>query len=160
VKMKIVNLSFSDISALTLDLCRSVERSGWQPQRIVGISRGGLLPAVLASQWFDLPMIPLNVSLRDSHECESNTWLAEDAAAGMRTLVIDDINDTGATFAWIQADWQTSVLEKIDWNNVKFASVVENTASKIVSSYSSLQINKVSDPQWIRFPWEEWWKTA
>lgn len=158
--MKIVNLDYQQVSSLTLDICRSVERSGWIPRRVVGISRGGLLPAVLVSQWFDIPMVPLNVSLRDSHECESNTWLAEDAVEGIKTLVVDDINDTGATFAWIQADWQKSVIQKIDWNTVKFASVVENTASKIVSSYSGLQINKVNDPQWIKFPWEEWWKSA
>lgn len=158
--MKIVSLDYSQVSRLTLDICRTIERSGWQPQRVVGISRGGLLPAVLVSQWFDIPMVPLNVSLRDSGECESNTWLAEDAQAGMKTLVIDDINDTGATFAWIKQDWETSVYKPIDWNFVKFASVVENTASKIVSSYSGLEINKVQDPQWVQFPWEEWWKTA
>ena len=158
--MKIVTLSYKDIESYTLEICRQIQHSGWQPQRVVGISRGGLLPAVLASQWFDIPMVPLNVSLRDSGECESNTWLAEDAQAGMKTLVIDDINDTGATFAWIKQDWQTSVYNPIDWNNVKFASIVDNQASSFVSSFTGLEINKVQDLQWIKFPWEEFWKTA
>ena len=89
VKMKIVTLSYCDIESHTLEICRQIQHSGWQPRRVVGISRGGLLPAVLLSQWFGIPMVPLNVSLRDSGECESNTWLAEDAQAGMQTLVVD-----------------------------------------------------------------------
>tara|TARA_R110000868_G_scaffold183767_2_gene425112 strand:+ start:8166 stop:8642 length:477 start_codon:yes stop_codon:yes gene_type:complete len=158
--MKIVTLSYQDIESYTLEICRQIQNSGWQPQRVVGISRGGLLPAVLLSQWFDIPMVPLNVSLRDSGECESNTWLAEDAQTGMKTLVVDDINDTGATFSWIKEDWQTSVYLPIDWSFVKFASVVENLASGISSSYSGKEINKVTEPQWIRFPWENFWKTT
>ena len=40
-------------------------------------------------------------------------------------LIVDDINDTGATFEWIRDDWKLEKLHK-----VKFATLTENPASK------------------------------
>ena len=38
------------------------------------------------------------VSLRDDdHGSESNAWMSEDAYNGKNILIVDDINDTGAT---------------------------------------------------------------
>jgi hypoxanthine phosphoribosyltransferase len=111
-------------------------------------------------------MVSLDVSLRDGGGQESNTWLPEDALSGTRTLVVDDINDSGATFTWIRNDWQQSInglLEKatFPWHTtVRFASVVHNLASQEISDYSGMEINKAEDPSWISYPWEEWWIKA
>ena len=125
--------------------------SPWQPDYIVGITRGGLYPALLLSHYLDVPMHSLNVSLRDNDfGPESNLWMAEDAFGYHRTddfgcsnphlrkniLVVDDINDTGATFNWIMKDWQSGCLPNdpawndIWGNNVRFAAVVDNQASE------------------------------
>ena len=50
---------------------------------------------------------------------ESNTWMSEDAYGypGSDTdenkkniLIVDDINDTGATFNWIKEDWESQLF--------------------------------------------------
>ena len=164
--MRKIYIDDQELKRLSLKMCRDIERSGWQPQRIVGIGRGGLTPAVLISHWFGVPMVSLDVSLRDGGGQESNTWLPEDALSGTRTLVVDDINDSGATFTWIRNDWQQSInglLEKatFPWHTtVRFASVVHNLASQEISDYSGMEINKAEDPSWISYPWEEWWIKA
>ena len=81
-------------------------------------------------------------------------------------LIVDDINDSGATFDWIKKDWTSGCLPneteawKSVWNNnVKFAVMVDNEASNFEKiDYFGEAINKIEDPALIAFPWERWWK--
>lgn len=148
------------------DLCRQISQSRWQPDYVVGLTRGGLTPAVMLSQYLDVPMYTLKVSLRDDaeHDCESNLWMAADAAQGRQILIVDDINDTGATVDWICQDWSssdtTSTWDTV-WNqSVKFAVLVDNSSSRcsVKMDYVSLCINKAEQPSWVDFPWETWWR--
>lgn len=155
------------LKGLVLDICRQISLSGWRPDYVVGITRGGLIPAVMISQFLEVPMNALKVSLRDGVEdCESNCWMSEDAYDGKNILIVDDINDTGATINWITKDWQGScdpsgtAWENVWGKNVRFAVVVDNDSSKSVHSmdYVGTRINKAENDTWVIFPWEEWWQ--
>ena len=62
------------------EMMRSMASDGWRPDYVVGLTRGGLVPALMISQYLDITMHSLNVSLRDSEMGpESNLWMAEDA---------------------------------------------------------------------------------
>lgn len=164
--MKKTFVSWSQVEKHTQEILRQLARDSWQPDYVVGLTRGGLVPANLISQYLDAPMECLKVSLRDdSSNPEHNLWMAEDAAAGQNILIVDDINDSGATLNWIKEDWQASVASA-DWNdiwgrNVRVAVLYDNEVSKSLLdiSYSSVIINKASEDQWVVFPWEDWWKT-
>ena len=188
--MKKVYLTWSDIICQTQDILCQIHRDGWRPDYVVGITRGGVTPANLISQYLDVPMQTLKVSLRHGEDCESNCWMAEDAfgyiyqdRAGLedagkeerpfdrgmvrkRILIVDDINDSGATFNWIRQDWQGSCLpnnpawSEVWGENVRVAVLVDNqsSASELPISYSAIEVNKLEDPQWIVFPWEDWWQ--
>ena len=176
--MKKILVSWTDIESQTQEILRQLHQDRWQPDYVVGLTRGGLVPANLISQYLGCRMHTLDVSLRDSNsDPESNLWMAEDAfgypvqdpmASGdgrKNILIVDDINDSGATLNWIKNDWKSSCLPDdprwIDeiWNhNVRFAVLVNNEASEFTDvDYAGTTINKLEDPAWIVFPWEEWW---
>ena len=77
--MNKIYYSWAQIQGAVLDIARQLQHDNWKPDYIVGITRGGLIPATLLSQYLDVPMQTLKVSLRDGSECESNCWMAEDA---------------------------------------------------------------------------------
>lgn len=165
--MKHQKISETELSGIVTDICRQIVLSKWQPDYIVGIVRGGLVPAVMISQFLNVPMYALKISLRDGIEdCESNCWMSEHAFEGKKILVVDDINDTGATLNWLVKDWQGSAFStSSEWdniwgNNVRFATVVDNRSSqsKYKIDYVGLVINKFEEDTWIDFPWEGWWK--
>ena len=181
--MKKIYYTWADVESQTQEILRQIALSDWRPDYVVGLTRGGLTPANLISQYLEVPMECLKVSLRDNAQTESNCWMAEDAFGynGMgklvgstktsnpelrkNILIVDDINDSGATLNWIMNDWQEScrpydeAWNNIWNNNVRFAVLVNNAASEYKRiDYSSIDINKAEEDSWIVFPWEDWWK--
>jgi hypoxanthine phosphoribosyltransferase len=164
--MKKVYVNWSDVERQTQEIIRQMYLDEFHPDYVVGITRGGLIPANLISQYLEVPMHTLKVSLRDDDQCETNAWMAEDAFAGKKILIVDDINDSGATLNWIRQDWQGSNLPndtawaQIWGGNVRVAVLYDNQSShnEIEVTYSAEQVNKFETPQWIVFPWEEWWR--
>jgi xanthine phosphoribosyltransferase len=169
--MKKIYYTWQDVEHQTQEILRQIHADSWQPDYVVGLTRGGLVPANLISQYLGCRMETLKVSLRDSTECESNLWMAEDAFGHemeqpKNILIVDDINDTGATLNYIHEDWPSGCFpDNPRWtevwgSNVRVAVLVDNESSKseVPISYSAVDINKAEQDSWIVFPWEEWWQ--
>jgi hypoxanthine-guanine phosphoribosyltransferase len=96
---------------------------------------------------------------------EAAVDLLEQGDTYKNILIVDDINDTGATFNWIMKDWSSGCFpEDPTWdevwnNNVKFAVLVDNLASqcKVKMDFVGKEINKAENDIWVDFPWEDWW---
>ena len=170
--MKKLIIDNEQLKGLVAKICRDITNSDWRPDYVVGLTRGGLTPAVMISHYFDIPCETLKVSLRDGGQCESNCWMAEDALGGINgenfknILIVDDINDQGSTINWIINDWPSGCLpadprwQDDVWNvNVRFAMLVDNLSSNalIKMDFVGMEINKAENDVWVDFPWEEWW---
>ena len=99
--MKKIYYSWQDVQNQTQEILRQITLDSWRPDYVVGLTRGGLVPANLISQYLGCRMETLKVSLRDGEQQETNCWMAEDAFGYEKEktniLIIDYINDTGAT---------------------------------------------------------------
>ena len=169
--MNKIYYTWRDVEHHTQEILRQICSDSWRPDYVVGLTRGGLVPANLISQYLGCRMETLKVSLRDDTECESNLWMAEDAFGHemdrpKNILIVDDINDTGATLNYIREDWPSGCFpDNPRWtevwgSNVRVAVLVDNESSKseVPVSYSAVDINKAEQDSWIVFPWEEWWQ--
>lgn len=169
--MNKIYLTWSDVEHHTQEILRQLHLDQWKPDYVVGLTRGGLVPANLISQYLGCRMETLKVSLRDGSEQESNLWMAEDAFGHdmdqpKNILIVDDINDTGATLNYIREDWPSGCFpDNIRWKqvwgqNVRVAVLVDNESSKnlIPVSYSAVDLNKAEQDCWVVFPWESWWQ--
>jgi len=178
--------SWQDVEKACVNIALQMYKDNWRPDYIVGITRGGNVPATILSNMLGVRGEALKVSLRDDkdgHGSESNCWMSEDAfgynypeesgVTGARwdvkqrknILIVDDINDTGATFNWIKQDWEASCLpnEENAWNsvwngdiaNVRFAVITENLSSNFGGvRYYAHEVNKGEESVWLVYPWE------
>ncbi len=182
--MKTKVYTYDDVHNAAMNIVLKMYKDNWRPDYVVGITRGGLPLALRISNLLDCRMETLKVKLRDGkpgEECESNCWMSEDAfgyveikdrsdtwskntsdnSAKKNILIVDDINDTGATFNWIKQDWPSGCLPNEEtWNtvwgkNVRFATLTENLASEFDKvSYTCHEINKAENDVWLVYPWE------
>ena len=169
--------TWTDVERMCQSIINQMYKDNWRPDYIVGITRGGNVPATIISNMTGIRCESFKVSLRDGESGktgDSMLWMAEDAfgysdgtkvTAGpleKKILIVDDINDTGATFNWIIQDWQASCLpddpkwNRVWGNNVKFATLTDNLASEFNStiSYSCHDVNKSEEDVWLVYPWE------
>ena len=154
--MKKIFVTWHDVQRQTQEILRQMQKESWKPDYIVGITRGGLTASNLLSQYLDVTMFTLDVRLRDGEHvpCESNSKLAEiafgmndgkstgarwDVGQRKKVLIVDDINDSGATINWIKKDWENIISNKVQdnvdyvwesiWNETtKFAVLFNNFA--------------------------------
>ena len=157
--MNKVHHDWEQIDRWTNRIALDILKTDWRPDYIVGLTRGGLIPAVLLSHLLSVPMYTLKVQLRDGdRDTETNAWMPEDVTDGKNILIVDDINDTGDTLAWIRDDWEKSVFKgdiAYHWHKrIRVAVLVNNLASNEQIDWCAMDINKAEDPNWIVFPWE------
>jgi hypoxanthine phosphoribosyltransferase len=88
---------------------------------------------------------------------------ASDPDRRKNILIVDDINDSGATINWIKEDWRSGCLPddyhwKSVWHeNVRFAVLTDNLSSSQDTDYSAWEVNKAEKVCWLVYPWEEYW---
>lgn len=121
---------------------RLVDKGPWRA--VIGVARGGLIPATIVARELGVRVVD-TVCIAHYEEL---TVLPEPkvikmvAGDGEGCLVIDDLVDTGETFACVR-----KYLPK-----AHYASIYAKPAGKgVVDSY----VMEVSQDTWVHFPWEQ-----
>ena len=150
VPVKLV--SWDEIVEWSLGLGKVIESSGWTPDMVVAVARGGYVPARLLCDYLGVTDL---MSLQSQHWVEAakaaqkaiirNAYSIE--ARGLKVLVVDDIVDTGETLAlardFIRAEWKP---EDVRTAALQWISPI----AKFKPDYYYIE---VKDWTWFQYPW-------
>ncbi len=138
--------SINEMHNAIKQIVEQINISGFDPEVIVSINRGGCIPGVYLSHFLDKPHKMIDIKLVDSSE-NKFSFLKKNKLI----LIIDDINDTGSTFDFVKKTFNDSDCE------IRFAALINNVTSKTKIDYHGQLIDKSENPVWYVFPWENWW---
>jgi len=119
---------------------RLVELGPWE--KIVAVTRGGLVPAAIVARELDLRLIDtVCIASYDETKQGKLTVLKSVAGDGTGCLIIDDLVDTGFTARAVR-----EMLPK-----AHFATIYAKPAGRpMVDTF----VTEVSQDTWIMFPWD------
>lgn len=132
-------------------LAKLIGGDDWRPDFILGIGRGGLVPAVFLSHATTIPLLSVDHSTQVApFGDELLAQIARQTAGGTRILIVDDINDSGKTIAYLRkAIGNDGTLE-----NLRVAVLIDNIRSIQTVDYRAETIDRNEDQSWFVFPWE------
>ena len=138
--------------AAVRDLAGQLAADDWTPDFIIGVGRGGLVPAVFLSHATGLPMLSVDYSsqVKDFAD-EPLVKLAARTRAGERLLFLDDINDSGRTITHLRTALAAAGATP---GAVRFATLIDNASSAERVDYRHRTIDRQVTKDWFVFPWE------
>jgi hypoxanthine phosphoribosyltransferase len=124
-------------------LVKQVEQSNKSYDYIIGIKRGGLIPAVCLSHALNIPLHILEWSNRDSVK-----WELDNSAMriGKRILLVDDICDSGETLIKIK--------EHYSHCHIDTAVLLFNEDQIHIPTYYAHAFSRKEQPEFYDFWWE------
>lgn len=148
-RFKCYLVSWDEVYRLSKILARKIKRSGFDPDIVIGIARGGLVPARIVCDFLlkkDL------ASIKVEHwgiaatlgKAKLKFPLPVDIS-GKKVLVVDDVVDTGDTFA-LSMDY----IKGKNPSEVKSAILHYKSCSAFVPDYWA---KKQDEWKWIIYPW-------
>ncbi len=155
----IIDYTHSDFCDGVEGIAKQVAESEFKPDYIVGIVRGGAIPATYLSHKLKIPVVMVHWNTRDTFDNisnESNCWIPEDLHAGKKVLIVDDIVDGGDTIRELLNDWYTSTrsMGELPVDNYRVAAMYYNTSQDVTVDYYHRTIDRNVDKRWVVFPWE------
>jgi len=146
------------VQRLTLDevvehcdhVARTVRESGFRPDTVVAVARGGFTPARFLCDFLDVSRL---LSLQVRHygsggQAERRAEVSEPLAgaiAGCRVLLVDDVNDSGDTL-----EAARPYLEELDPADLRMAVLHEKANTSCQADYRS---GFIREWRWMLYPW-------
>jgi hypoxanthine phosphoribosyltransferase len=141
--------SWEQIYALLLNLARKIRNDKFNPDILVGVSRGGWAPARVMSDLLENPELA-NVKAEfylGVAKTKGEPVITQPVSVSVRSkkiLIVDDVADTGKSLRLVRLH-----LKKQGATDVKIATIYYKPWSVVTPDWYE---RKTSD--WIIFPWE------
>ena len=133
-------------------LATAIAADAWRPTFLIGIGRGGLVPAVYLSHATGLPTLSCDLSSQVKDFADDVVIrLAARTRAGERLLFIDDINDSGRTIGLLR---DMLARAGATAGTIRFATLLDNISSAARIDYAARTIDRRVVKDWFVFPWE------
>jgi hypoxanthine phosphoribosyltransferase len=149
---KLVRIAHAQFVADVATLGGALASGGWRPDHLVGIGRGGLVPGAYLSHLTGISLLSIDVSAGLADFADARlVRLAAETRAGVRFLIVDDINDSGGTLAGVR---DAILGAGGDGSCVRLAVLIDNVRSPTRVDYRARSIDRTQDKSWFVFPWE------
>ena len=141
--------SWNQIYSLLLELAEAVRKSRFKPEVIVGVSRGGWIPARIMSDLLENPKL-VNVAIEyyvGIAETKHEPMLTQPVSLPVKdkkVLVLDDVADTGESLKLVKAH-----IKKQGASEIRIATIYYKPRSVTVPYYYRKKTSS-----WIIFPWD------
>lgn len=147
--MKILALTWSQIDASLLALTDRINESGYRPDMIVGVARGGWVVARVLSDLLNVPnlasiKIEFYKGVDEKVKVPKITQPISASPKGRTILVADDVADTGESLLLAQRHLLDQGARAL-----KVATIHYKPWSKFKPDYYYLETD-----DWIMYPWE------
>ena len=149
--MEFEHLDWDEIQRLSEEVAEMVKRSGFRPDLIVAVSRGGFPPARIISDVLDVrALASVSIiyyrSVGERHEEPVIIHPLNADVRGKRVLIVDDVADSGHSLLLARRH----VLEK-GASEVRIATLHYKPWSALKPDYYVRETKS-----WIVYPWEKW----
>ncbi len=148
--MEYTSFSWQEAEEAVYSISQKIEDSGFRPDILVGISRGGLVPSRLFSDILDAPILyTIRISFYSSvgvrkEEPEVTQPLSVDVS-GRNILIVDDISDSGNSLELAE-----EYLMQSSPGSLKTATLHFKPGSCFRPDYFYAETSS-----WIVYPWEK-----
>ena len=141
--------SWNQIYDSLLELAEAIKKSKHEPDIIVGVSKGGWVPARIMSDLLENPKL---ANVATEHyvgvaETKHEPTLTQPVSLPVKdkkVLVVDDVADTGGSLKLVNAH-----LKEQGASEIRIATIYYKPWSVILPDYYEKETSK-----WIIFPWE------
>lgn len=138
-------VSWNEIHVLSKTLCKNLIQSGKPWDRLIAVTRGGMVPACLVARELGIRLID-TVSVKSyDHQNQSAAEvlkLPENVGTGQNCLIIDDLSDTGNTFKAL----------RLLLPDASYACLHVKPMGKPQTDFYA---SEVTQDTWIYLPWED-----
>jgi len=141
--------TWEKIYELLLNLANQIKKAGFKPDMIVGVARGGWLPARILSDLLEIPEIAnvkaeFYLSVAETKGEPVITQPVSVQVKGKKVLVVDDVTDTGKSLALVRDH-----LKEKGATAIKMATIYYKPWSILTPDWFEKKTRC-----WIIFPWE------
>ncbi len=147
--MKDWRMSWAECEKLAFKVALNVKKSGFKPDFIVCISRGGLLPGRLLSDYLGVPLAVVTAKSyagRKKNSLSYRLHFSSLTPVEGEVLLVDDVADSGNTLHAITARLKKNYKVK----GLKTATLVEKSFSSFKPDFTGSKYDG-----WIVFPYEK-----
>lgn len=143
-------VSLDRVYSLAWEVARAIRVSGFEPELVVAVARGGFIPARLLCDFLglhDLASLQVRHYSAGAHKKAEARVVAplNRDVSGLRVLVVDDVNDTGETLVEVQR-----LLAEAGARDVRTAVLDEKETSKVRVDFCARRIERW---HWILYEW-------
>jgi hypoxanthine phosphoribosyltransferase len=136
-------LTDRDVKKHVSSIINQMVRANFKPDIVIGLSRGGIVPALLVSHYFNCECY-----IRNKEETLFDVEFPQRSI-----LIIDDINDSGNTLTAVNHE----LYQDLELRDIKYATLINNESSSFTVDFSGIDFNRLEQDDWFDFPWEKWW---